>query len=87
MDLVIKIGTLLFQALQAGIVYGPQILADLQRTWSLATSGTTLTPEQIADADASVAAAHQELQAAVAKDAVDDNVGNDASTSEGTATS
>lgn len=85
MDLVIKIGGLLFQALEAGIVYGPAIIADLQRVWSLATSGTTLTPEQIADADTAVAAAHQELQAAITKDAQDD-LGNDASTSADTVT-
>lgn len=69
MELIIKIGALMFQALEAGIIYGPQILADLQRVWHLATSGSTLTPEQIADADAAVAAAHQELQAAISKDA------------------
>jgi hypothetical protein len=70
--ILLKIGGALFQAVEAGITYGPAIIEDLKRVWDLASSGTALTPEQIADADAAVAAAHQELQAAIAKDAQDD---------------
>lgn len=74
MDIIIKIGAVLLQAVEAGITYGPAIIQDLKRVWDLATSGTALTPEQIADADNAVAAAHQLLQAAVAKDAQQDQI-------------
>lgn len=73
MELIIRIGGLLFQAVEAGITYGPAIIHDLQRIWNLATSGTTLTPEQLAEADTALAAAHQQLQAAVAKAAQEDS--------------
>lgn len=72
MELMIKIGALMLQALEAGFIYGPQIITDLKRLWHLAASGSVLTPEQLADADAVVAAAHQELQAAISKDAQTD---------------
>ena len=66
-ELAGKILQVLFEAVQMGIQYGPQILEDLKRLWSLAVSGTTLTPEQQLDADTVFEAAHQEFQAQIAK--------------------
>lgn len=70
--LIQQIGTALFQAIQLGVQYGPQLIADLQQLWSLATSGTALTPDQQNQADATLAAAHQTLQAQIAVDAQQD---------------
>lgn len=73
MDPVIsQIISILFQAVEADIKYGPAIIADLKLAYQLATSGTNLTEDQKAFADAAVAQAHKELQDQLAKDAQDD---------------
>lgn len=70
--LVQEIIQLLIQAVQAGIQYGPELIADIKLVWQLATTQTTLTPEQQTLADTTLAAAHQQLQAQVAQDAQQD---------------
>lgn len=72
MVLIEQIVSLLIQAVQAGIQFGPQIVADIQLVWNLATSGTALTPEQQTQADTTLASAHQELQAKIVLDAQED---------------
>ena len=69
-----QIVSVLIQAVQAGIKYGPDIIADLKLAYTLATSGTTLTPDQQAQADTALANAHKALQDAVATDAQTDGV-------------
>lgn len=76
MVLVEQIVSVLFQAVEAGIQYGPAILSDLKLAYSLAKSGTALTPEQQTAADSAVAAVHQQLQAQVASDAAEDGQQN-----------
>lgn len=66
--LIEQIGSVLFQAIKLGIQYGPQLLADLEAVWGLIMSGSTLTPDQIATAEANVQAAHAQLQAKIAAD-------------------
>lgn len=70
--LIEQIFSVLMQAVQAGIQYGPELIADLKLVYQLATSGTTLTPDQQTQADTVLASAHQALQAAVAVDAQQD---------------
>lgn len=70
--LIEQIGSVLFQAVELGIKYGPAIIADLKLAFALATSGTALTDEQKAQAESSVQAAHAALQAQIAADAVTD---------------
>lgn len=67
--LIQQIVSVLMQAVEAGIQYGPQIIADLKLAFGLATSGTTLTPDQQTQADTAVANAHADFQAQVAADA------------------
>jgi hypothetical protein len=67
--LIEQIGSFLFQAVEAGIKYGPAIISDLRLAFSLATSGTALTPEQIASAELALQSAHAALQAQIAADA------------------
>lgn len=67
-----QIASILLQAIEAGIQYGPQIVADIRQLYSLAVSGTALTPAQQTQADQTFAAAHQALQASVAADAQTD---------------
>ena len=64
-----QIGAVLFQAIELGIKYAPAIIADLKMAYALATSGTTLTPEQIAAAESALQSAHAQLQAQIAADA------------------
>ena len=68
-----QIGSVLFQIIELGIKYAPAIISDLKLAYALITSGTTLTPEQIAKAESALQAAHAALQAQVAQDAVTDN--------------
>lgn len=70
--LIEQIFSVLMQAVQAGITYGPELVADLKLVYQLATSGTTLTPEQQTQADTALASAHAALQAQVATDAQTD---------------
>lgn len=70
--LVQQIIQLLIQAVEAGIQYGPVLIADIKLVWQLATTQTALTPAQQTLADTTVAAAHQALQAQVAQDAQQD---------------
>lgn len=70
--LIEQIVSVLMQATEAGIKYGPAIIADLKLAYSLAISGTTLTPEQQIQADTAVANAHAALQAQIALDAQED---------------
>lgn len=74
MNLVIiqQIVSVLMQAVEAGIKYGPAIIADLKLAYSLATSGTTLTEDQIAQANQYVINAHTALQAQLALDTEED---------------
>lgn len=67
--LIEQIVAFLIQAVQAGIQFGPEIIADIKLTWQLATSGTTMTPAQQTLADTTLASAHATLQAQVAIDA------------------
>lgn len=70
--LIEEIGQILLQAIQLGIQFAPELIADIKLLWSLATSGTTLTADQQTKADTTLAAAHQALQAQVALDAQED---------------
>ena len=67
-----QIVNILLQAVEAGIKYGPAIIADLKLTYALATSGTAITPEQQAQADTAVANAHRELQDKLGADIAED---------------
>ena len=62
----------LFKAVELGIKYAPAIISDLKLSYELLTSGTALTPAQIAIAESTVQAAHAELQSLIAADAVQD---------------
>lgn len=73
--LIEQIIQLLIQAVSAGIQYGPEIIADIQLVYQLATSGTALTPAQQTQADTALASAHQALQAQIALDAQSDAAG------------
>lgn len=73
--LIEQIVGVLIQAVEAGIKYGPEIIADLKLAYDLATSGTELTDDQKAQAKAAVDNAHAALQAAVAADALVDAAG------------
>lgn len=74
LTLLSQIGSVLFQAIELGIKYAPAIIADLKLAYSLATTGTALTPEQIASAENAVQAAHAALQAQIQADAVEDAI-------------
>lgn len=67
-----QIASILLQAVEAGIKYGPEIIADLKLVYNLATSGTTITPDQQVQADTAIANAHQALQAQISLDAQQD---------------
>ncbi len=64
--LIQQIVQILIQAVQLGVKYGPEILADLERAFGLATSSTTLTADEQAQVDATLDSANTALQAAVA---------------------
>lgn len=74
MDLALleQIGSVLFQAIELGIKYAPAIISDLKLAFALVTSGTALTDDQKAQAEAAVQSAHAALQAAIAVDALVD---------------
>lgn len=67
-----QIFSVLVQAVQLGIKFAPQIVADIEQTYNLAISGTVLTDEQKVAAAITMASAHQALQAQVALDAQED---------------
>lgn len=70
MDLALieQIVGVLIQAVEAGIKYGPAIIADLKLAYALAKSGTTLTDDQKLQAEAAVQNAHADLQAQLSVD-------------------
>lgn len=70
--LIQEIVSVIFQLVESGIKYGPDIWNDLKLAFEIATSGTTLTDDQKAQADLAVSNAHQALQSAVALDAQND---------------
>lgn len=74
MDLALieQIVNVLIQGVELGIKFAPAIITDLKLAYALATSGTTLTDDQKAQADTAVANAHAALQAQIAQDAADD---------------
>lgn len=76
MDLALieQIVGVLIQAVEAGIKYGPAIIADLKLAYALAASGTALTDDQKAQAQQAVQSAHAALQAQIASDAAIDVV-------------
>lgn len=66
--LIEEIINVLVQAVQYGIKYGPDVIADIKLAYQLASSGTTLTDDQIASARKAVADAHAALQTQIAAD-------------------
>lgn len=74
MDLALQVVQVLIQGVTLGIKFAPAIIQDLELAYALATSGTTLTDDQKAQADAAVANAHAALQAQIALDAASDNL-------------
>ena len=70
--LLIKYAEMMVQAIELGIEFAPTLWSDIKNIISLLTSGTTLTPEQIAQADATLLAAHTQLQEQIAQDAIED---------------
>ena len=73
-----EIAQILFQAVELGVKYGPQIMADLKRIWDLATSGTELTPEQAQDARTAMDAAYEDYKLQRAATAASDAVAAEA---------
>lgn len=71
--LIQQIVSILLQAVEAGIKYGPAIISDLKLAYELATSGTALTPDELAKAETAVQNAHIDLQAQLLKDIQEDN--------------
>lgn len=76
--LIEQIIQLLIQAVEAGIQYGPQLMSDIKMVYGFASTGTTVTPDQQALVDTTLASANQALQAKVALDVQQDTA--DAST-------
>lgn len=74
MDLALieQIVGVLIQAVEVGIKYGPDIIADLKLAYELATSGTALTDDQKLQAETALQKAHTSLQAQIAVDANED---------------
>lgn len=70
MDLVLiqQIVSVLIQAAEAGIKYGPAIITDLKMAFDYATSGTTLTDEQLIAAKVAVENAYAALDAQLTSD-------------------
>lgn len=69
--LIEQIVSVLMQAVEAGIKYGPAIIDDLKLAYDLATSGTALTDDQQLQADTALENAHAALQEQISKDAID----------------
>lgn len=88
-ELLGQIFSVMVQAVQLGIKYGPELLADFERIFKLATSGTVLSDADRQQVATSLAEAHNLLQAQIALDAKtdaedaqtetkpDDDLGND----------
>lgn len=62
--LIEQIGEILFQGIQLGIQYGPQVVAGLLQAWHWATTSDTITADQQAAVDATFEAAHAQVAAA-----------------------
>lgn len=64
MDLALinQIVSALFQAVELGIKYGPELLTDLRNTYDMLTSPDDLTQAQRDQAEATIQAAHKALQ-------------------------
>lgn len=75
MDLILinQIVGVLFQAVELGIKFGPQLLDDLKSTYDLLTSPNDLTQDQRDQAETVIQAAHKALQDQLDKDIADDD--------------
>lgn len=62
--LIEEIGQILFQGLQLGIQYGPEVITGLKNAWHWATTTDTITADQQVAVDATFEAAHTQVQAA-----------------------
>lgn len=62
--LIEEIGQILFQGLQLGIQYGPEVIIGLKNAWHWATTSDTITADQQAAVDAAFEAAHTQVAAA-----------------------
>lgn len=58
-----QIVQILIQAVELGIQYGPELFAEIKQLYELAVSGTDLTADQQASADATLAKADAVLTA------------------------
>lgn len=72
MVLIEQIVSVLMQAVEAGIKYGPAIISDIKLAYALASSGSAMTDDQKLQADTAVANAHAALQAQIQQDAIID---------------
>lgn len=62
--LIQQIAQVIFQGLELGIQYGPQVIAGLKNAWHWATTSDAITADQQAAVDATFEAAHAQVAAA-----------------------